>query len=408
LHTQYDRRGTVKVAIVNLGTIVSGDWRSPFVAGDTIISDGESIALVGTADVAAVESADVVIDAGGMTAIPGLIDSHVHITFGDYTPRQRTVGYLESYLHGGTTTAISASEVHVPGRPSDPEGVKALALAAQRCFATYRPGGMRVFAGSVILEPGLKAADFVELAVNGVRLAKAGFGAVKTPYDYVPLVRDAKAAGLITTCHTGGASIPGSGAITGDHLLAMQPHVSFHINGGPTAMPDRDFERVIKESEIALQVCTAGNLRTTLLCAGLAEQHGAFDRFIIATDTPTGTGVMPLGMLYTIAHCASLTEMPPEKFICAATGNNARVYDLDSGFLAAGGAADIVLIDAPDGGTQETALAAIKHGDIVAIGGVITAGIPRFVGRSRNTPPTTRKARVVRSSVLQDFSTAAH
>jgi enamidase len=398
----------VKVAIVNLGTIVSGDWHAPFVAGDTIFSEGDSITLVGTGDVAAVESADVVIDAGGMTAIPGLIDSHVHITFGDYTPRQRTVGYLESYLHGGTTTAISASEVHVPGRPSDTEGVKALALAAQRCFATYRPGGMRVLAGSVILEPGLKAADFVELAVNGVRLAKAGFGAVKTPFDYVPLVRDAKAAGLITTCHTGGASIPGSGAITGDHLLAMQPHVSFHINGGPTAMPDRDFERVIKESEIALQVCTAGNLRTTLLCARLAEQHGAFDRFIIATDTPTGTGVMPLGMLYTIAHCASLTDMPPEKFICAATGSNARVYDLDSGFLAAGSAADIVLIDAPDGGTQDTALAAIKNGDIVAIGGVITAGVPRFVGRSRNTPPTTRKARVVRSAVPQDFSAAAH
>ena len=398
----------MKVAIVNLGAIVSGDWRSPFAGGDTIVSEGGRITLVGTANVAAVESADVVIDAGGMTAIPGLIDSHVHITFGDYTPRQRTVGYLESYVHGGTTTAISASEVHVPGRPSDPEGVKALALAAQRCFANYRPGGMRVLAGSVILEPGLKAADFVELAVNGVRLAKAGFGAVKTPFDYVPLVRDAKAAGLITTCHTGGASIPGSGAITGDHLLAMQPHVSFHINGGPTAMPDRDFERVIKESEIALQVCTAGNLRTTLLCARLAEQHSAFDRFIIATDTPTGTGVMPLGMLYTIAHCASLTDMPPEKFVCAATGNNGRVYGLDSGFLAAGKAADIVLIDAPDGGTQDTALAAIKNGDIVAIGAVITAGMPRFVGRSRNTPPTTRKARVARSSVPQDFSGAAH
>ena len=82
----------------------------------------------------------------------------------------------------------------------------------------------------------------------------------------------------------------------------MQPHVSFHINGGPTAMPDADFERVILESDIALQVCTAGNLRTTLLCARLAEQHGAFDRFIIATDTPTGSGIMPLGMLYTIAH----------------------------------------------------------------------------------------------------------
>src|SRR5262249_23375697 len=154
----------------------------------------------GTAAAATVESADVVIDAGGMTAIPGLIDSHVHVTFGDYTPRQRTVGFLESYLHGGITTAISASEVHVPGRPSDPEGVKALALAAQRCFASYRPGGMRVIAGSVILEPGLTAADFMELVAQGGALAQAGFGAVKTAYDYVPLVAEAKAAGLITTC----------------------------------------------------------------------------------------------------------------------------------------------------------------------------------------------------------------
>ena len=155
--------------------------------------------------------------------------------------------------------------MHVPGRPRDVEGVKALAVAAQRCFADYRPGGMRVIAGSVILEPGMKDEDFVELAAKGVGLAKAGFGAVKTAYDYVPLVAGAKAAGLITTCHTGGSSIPGSGAITGDHLLKMHPHVSFHINGGPTAMPDRDFERVIRESEIALQVCTAGNLRTTLV-----------------------------------------------------------------------------------------------------------------------------------------------
>ncbi len=398
----------MKIAIVNLGQIVSGDWRNPFVAGDVILTDGDKLAKVGTAAAKDIEGADVVIDAGGMTAIPGLIDSHVHITFGDYTPRQRTVGYLESYLHGGTTTAISASEVHVPGRPSDPEGVKALAVAAQRCFATYRPRGMKVIAGSVILEPGLTAADFKELTGKGVKLAKAGFGAVKTAYDYVPLVRDAKAAGLITTCHTGGSSIPGSGAITGDHLLAMHPHVSFHINGGPTAMPDADFERVIRESAIALQVCTAGNLRTALLCARLADQLGAFDRFIIATDTPTGSGVMPLGMLYTIAHCASLTDMPPERFICAATGSNARVYGLDSGYLAAGKSGDIVLIDAPDGGTQKTALAAIKHGDIAAIGAVVSAGVPRFVGRSRNTPSTTRKARVVKSTVMQDFAATSH
>jgi enamidase len=398
----------MRLAIVNLGQIVSGNWRDPFVSGDAIVIEGDRIASIGTIASSVIDKADVVIDADGMTAIPGLIDSHVHVTFGDYTPRQRTVGYLESYVHGGTTTAISASEVHVPGRPRDVEGVKALAVAAQRCFADYRPGGMKVIAGSVILEPGLKRTDFDELKQHGVRLAKAGFGAVKTAYDYVPMVTDAKAAGLTTTCHTGGSSIPGSGAITGDHLLKMHPHVSFHINGGPTAMPDADFERVIRESDIALQVCTAGNLRTTLLCAQLAQRHDAFDRFIIATDTPTGSGIMPLGMLYTIAHLSSLTDMSPEQFICAATGSNAKVYGLDSGYLASGKAADIVLLDAPDGGTQTTALTAIKHGDIAAIGGVVTAGVPRFVGRSRNTPATTRKARVAVSRVTQDFSVTAH
>jgi enamidase len=188
----------------------------------------------------------------------------------------------------------------------------------------------------------------------------------------------------------------------------MRPHVSFHINGGPTAMPDRDFERVIVESDIALQICTAGNLRTTLLCARLAQKHKAFDRFIIGTDTPTGSGVMPLGMLYTISHLASLMDMAPECAICAATGNNARVYNLRCGLIAPERDADLVLIDAPEGGTQTTALAAIKHGDIAAIGAVISSGEPRFVGRSRNTPPTIRKVRLAACRIARDFSTLRH
>src|SRR5499426_64048 len=386
------RGGTMRVALVNIGTIVSGDLNAPLAAGDTIITEGERIVTVGTAPASEVEACDVVIDADGATAIPGLIDSHVHITFGDFTPRQQTVGYLESYLHGGVTTAISASEVHVPGRPRDAEGVKALAVAAHKCFEHYRPGGMRVHAGSVILEPTLNGNDLGEIAKKGVWLAKAGFGAFKTAFEYAPLVAAARAHGMITTCHTGGSSIPGSGAITGDHLLAMKPHVSFHVNGGPTAMPDRDFERIIVEGDMALQVCTAGNLRTALLCAALAQRHDAFDRLIVATDTPTGSGVMPLGMLYTMSHLASLADIAPELAIAAATGR----------------AADIVLLDAPDGGTQDSALGAIRNGDIAAVGAVITAGVPRFVGRSRNTPATTRNVRIASCKVPRDFSGARH
>jgi enamidase len=398
----------MRVAIINIGTIVSGDWRAPLVHGDTIITLGAKIETVGVASGREVAACDVVIDADGATAIPGLIDSHVHVTFGDYTPRQQAVGYLESYVHGGVTAAISASEVHVPGRPRDAEGVKALAVAARKCFEHYRPGGMTVHAGSIILEPGLTGNDLGEVAKLGVWLAKAGFGAFANAYEYAPLIAAARAHDMITTVHTGGSSIPGSGAITGDHLLALKPHVSFHINGGPTAMPDRDFERVIRESDIALQICTAGNLRTALLCAGLAQRLEAFDRLIIGTDTPTGSGIMPLGMLYTIAHLSSLAGIAPEIAIAAATGSNARVYRLDCGALAAGKAADIVLIDAADGGTQRDALSAIRNGDIAAVGAVITAGEPRFVGRSRNTPATTRNIRVAACQLPRDFSGAKH
>jgi enamidase len=398
----------MRVALVNIGRIVTGDILNPTAAGDTIVIADGVIASVGTASSEAVSACDVVIDAAGTTAIPGLIDSHVHITFGDYTPRQKTVGFLESYVHGGVTTAITASEVHVPGRPTDVAGVKALAVAARKCFEAYRPGGMRVHAGSLILEPGLQEADFAEVASFGVWMVKAGFGAFPTPFDYAPLVAMARTHGMVSMTHTGGASIPGSSGIWADHLLAIRPDVSFHVNGGPIAMPDRDFPRLVEESEMALQVCTAGNLRTTLLVGNLLAEAGRLDRLLIATDTPTGSGVMPLGMLYTISHLTSLAKVEPEIAIAAATGNNAAVYRLNNGRLAAGRDGDVVLIDACLGGSQSDAMSAFRNGDIAGVGAVVSGGIPRFVGRSRNTPETIRRVRVAQNKVVQDYSGAGH
>ncbi len=398
----------MKTAIVNLGSILTGDWRESYATGDSIVMNDGKITHVGTAAASQVAECDVVIDADGAVAIPGLIDSHVHITFGDYTPRQRTVGFLESYVHGGTTTCITASEVHVPGRPKDPEGVKALAVAALKSFLDYRPGGMRVCAGSVILEPGLQEQDFAELARKGVWLAKAGFGAFETPFEYAPMIRWARQHGMITTVHTGGSSIPGSSGIWADHLIAMQPHVSFHVNGGPIAMPDRDFPRLVEETSIALQVCTAGNLRTCLWTAELLKGANQFERLLIATDTPTGSGIMPLGMLYTISHLVSLAKIPVEWAIAAATGNNADVYRLNSGYLRAGRDADVVVIDACAGGSQDNALDALRNGDIAAVAAVVSDGVPRFVGRSRNTPGSIRNVRVASCKLPRDFSGSSH
>jgi enamidase len=398
----------MKTAIVNIKTIFTGDWRKPFAKGDSILMDKGKIRKVGTLTRAELKSCDVVIDANKTTACPGLIDSQVHIAFGDYTPRQKTVGFIESYLHGGVTSCLSASEVHVPGRPSDPEGVKSLAVAAKKCFDNIRPGGSRVYAGCIILEPGLTQKDFNEVAKKGIWFAKAGFGAVKTPFDYTPLVQMAQKAGMLVNCHTGGASIPGSSPIIGKHLMDMRPDVSFHINGGPIAMPDKDFPMIVNETDIALQICQAGNIRTALMCLNLAVENDQFDRFLIATDTPTGTGVMPLGMIKSVTEMATLSDYPAEWMLAAATGSVAKIYRLNSGFIQRGKDADVLLIDAPLGGSKKTALEAIKHGDLAAVGAVITDGVPRFVGRSRNTPPTTRPIRTIRNNIPFDFSGAAH
>lgn len=392
----------MRTAITNIGTVVSGLWRAPFIEEDTIVCDGGLIESVDSG--VDLGDCDVVIDAGGATVIPGLIDSHVHVAFGDFTPRQNTIGYLESYVHGGTTTVISAAEAHIPGRPRDAAGVRSLAVAAHKCFENFRPGGMRVHAGSLILEPTLTQGDLERARAEGVWLCKAGFGAVSLAADYIELVAMAKKAGLLTTLHTGGCSIPGTFPVTGQDLLDIQPDISFHINGGPVAIDDKYFVPVIRDTQIAMQICTAGNLRTAILCTQLVQENDAFDRFIIGTDTPTGSGVMPLGLLYTIANIAALGGVDPVDLIAACTGNVAAIYGLDSGVIAAGKAADLVVIDAPGGGTRDSALAALTNGDPCAIGAVVTDGVPRFVGRSRNTPPTTRPVTVRRSNVLMTFA----
>jgi enamidase len=381
----------LSLALVHLGASHDGSLDGGPIAGDAIVVDGGEIAWIGDSSDVAEADHETVIDVAGATVVPGLIDSHVHTTFGDFTPRQNTVGFLESYVHGGTTRVLSASEVHVPGRPTDPVGVKALAIAAQRAFREYRPGGMAVHGGSVILEPGLTAADFAELYAAGVRYAKGGFGAFPDAHDYVPMVADAKAAGIIVMCHSGGGSIPGSKAkIDAELLLEMRPQIAGHINGGPTSLTPDENRRIVAEGDgIALQLVQAGNLRSAIDIAELALAAGDLHRILIATDTPTGTGVIPLGMLRSMAELASLGPMSPQQVVTAATGNVKDVYGIPGGRIAVGEAADLVVLDAPVGSSADDAFGALALGDIPAVAVVVTDGVVRLT-RSRNTPPPTK------------------
>ncbi|WP_459548615.1 amidohydrolase family protein [Nocardia sp. X0981] len=384
----------MSTAVVSIGLSHTGDSAGTPLAGDAIICDGGMITWIGSSSEVSAADHELVIDAQGAGVVPGLIDSHVHTTFGDYTPRQKTVGFLESYVHGGVTRALSASEVHVPGRPSDVEGVKALAVAAQRAFRNFRPGGMTVHGGSVILEPGLTRQDFDYLRAQGVRLAKGGFGAVSSPLDYVQLVADARAAGIVTTVHTGGGSIPGTlERMDADALLEIDPDISFHVNGGPTAMSVRDNERVVRESTMALQLVMAGNLRSSLDICRVARNHGQEHRILIASDTPTGTGVVPLALWHLTAELVSLGGLTWQQAVASMTGQVGAVYGLDAGRLEVGRPADLVVLDAPLGSMGKTWADALEVGDVPGVCAVVTDGVLRFT-KSRNTPAARRSVRL--------------
>ena len=382
----------MKTLIRNIGQIVSGDIAKPLLDGDSIVTaDGKIVAVGRGLD----DDADTVIDARGSTVVPGLIDSHCHPVFGDFTPRQRTIDFIDSGLHGGITTMISAGEVHLPGRPKDIVGLKALAIVAAKAYANARPAGVKMHAGAPILELGMVEDDFAEMAKAGVKLVgEIGLGSVKTGKDAAPMVRWAKKHGMTVTIHTGGPSIAGSNTISGEVVLEADPDVVGHINGGTTSMSEREIDALVA-TQMALEIVHCGNGKTALHALRRAQEAKATHRIIIGLDAPSGTGVVPLGILRVLAHLVSLGGLAPEEAVCMATGNTARVYKLPVGVIAPGREADFCIVDAPIGSQGRTALEALRVGDLFGVSMILIDGQIK-IGRSRNTPPATRAAEVVK------------
>ena len=380
------------LAIKNVGTLVTGDIKNPIASANTIIIEDGVIAKLGNEELLNQYKCDKTIDAKGITVTPGLIDSHVHPVVGDFTPRQNTLGFINSSLHGGVTTMISAGECHTPGRPKDVSGTKALAVLAHKSFKNERPGGVKLHGGALILEKGLTEKDFEELAQEGVWIVgEIGLGSIKKPEDAAPMVEWAKKYGFKTMMHTGGTSIPGSSTVTAEDVMLGKPDVVSHLNGGPTAIPLEEVKKLIDETDICLEMVQCGNFKVLKQAIQWLKEKNQLDRVILGNDSPSGSGIIPLGILRSVAFIASLAGVPGEQALCMATGNTARTYELNVGIIEEGREADLVLMDAPMGSVGDNAVEALEAGDLTGISMIIIDG-KVVAQKSRNTPPPKRKA----------------
>ena len=386
-----------KLVIRNIGLMLSGKIEDPIYDADCLIAVGGKITAWGREKDMDTEGADTLIDANGSTLAPGLIDSHVHPVVGDYTPRQQQLHWIDSTLHGGVTTLISAGEVHMPGRPKDIVGLKAMAIASQRWYENFRPSGVKVHAGAPVIEHGMVEEDFADLAKAGVRLlGEVGLGTVKDGKTARQMVDWARKYGIQSTIHTGGPSIPGSGLIDADMVLETGTDVVGHINGGHSALPDDQIICLCEGCKAGLEIVHNGNERAALLTLNTTRELGKLDQVILGTDGPAGSGVQPLGILRMIAMLSSLGNVPAEVAFCFGTGNTTRQRELDTGMIEAGLCADFVLMDQAQHAPGKTILESVQLGNLPGVGMTIIDG--RVTSqRSRNTPPAGRIPEIVKT-----------
>lgn len=379
--------------IKNIGEFFTGDLAKPRLPVKSLLIDGKRIAAF---DPPADTKADAVLDAGNSAVMPGLVDGHVHPVFGEWTPTQDTIGWIGNYVHGGTTTMVSASELHVPGLDYEnltPDLVTSLAVVTASTTGRVRWSGAKVHAGTVILIPGMDESHFDRLKDAGAILAKYLFYPLATHKDEALRYNAwARERGIRMKVHTGGVSRSGLSQVCGYDILSwLKPDIAAHISGGPIPMSDDDLDKVIDRTDFALEICSSGNYGSTQRAVRRLKDRGTLSRLTLGTDTPGGTGIIPRGMLRQLCFICSICDVSPAEAIAIATGNTARAHGLDVGILAPGKPADIVICGPVQGSAGTTVADAIAHGDLPGIAYVLIDGEIIVSGRSRQTPPPQRK-----------------
>ena len=372
----------MQLVLHNIGQVLTGVLDAPMLDTDTIVVDGGRIVSL---DAGAATTADVVVDCKQMTVAPGLVDTHVHPTLGDYAPKQQSAGYLERMMHGAVTRAISAGEVHAPGR-SGAESALGIALGAFHSFERHRPSGMKVHGGAMLLEKDTDTSHIDRAYAAGMRIiGEIGVGSLKNPGRASELSLYARELGMTVHMHCGCTSDRGPGGdehpyFSAEDVMEAQPSIASHANTF-ASLSDADIDMLCEDGGPPyVEVVQAGGTRSMLrVVEGLAERD-RLDRLLIGTDTPTGYGVTSLGILKTIGDVCSLGGVAPETAWAIASGHAAAAFGSDGNTVEVGAVADLVVMDASLGSVWDTAVEGIAAGEFPGVAVVITDGAIRVRG----------------------------
>ena len=269
-----------KTLIHNIGTILSGAFKNPILAGDTVCTDGDKIVFIGNRADAPALDYTLDIDANGLTLCPGIIDAHAHPPLANYLEAYKAYDWVDNYAGAGITSLVS-----------------------------------------------LGGHNFARAAGEEAAL----------------LVAMAKAHGFVTTLHCAAPCTADGVAYTYEEIERIAPDVLTAVNGDPTPLDDETIKKLVQSGKYWFDCLSNGSEPQLIKIARWAAEAGTADRMLFGTNVPSMSGFSPMGLWIQMAAIAQNTDLAPEKVFAMASGNVARCYGLDHGVIADGMTADFLM-----------------------------------------------------------------
>ncbi len=321
--------GRKKADLAVTNAIVANVYTGELWEDCTVTVKGKWIATVGKGQPDMIGEKTAVIDAQGMTVIPGLIDGHTHLA------PLFDAGEFSCYaLKSGTTTVIAETMEAFPigGYEAVLDYLESLSNQPIKFYATAAAmvSISRVCRGMplAILKKLLKRQDIVGLGESYWQ------GLIQDPELLLPLYEETRRHGKVVEGHTAGAS--------GNKLMA------YLATGVSSCHEPISAEEVLERLRLGIYVMVReGSIRRELEALSSLQASGVdLRRLILVTDGIDPKDLLEKGYMEFVVQKAIACGFSPMDALRMATLNVAEHFGLDGrlGGIAPGKYADMVII----------------------------------------------------------------
>jgi enamidase len=391
--------------VIRNGTVIDGTGAEPM-PDSVVVIQGERIVAVGSAGSVAIPAGARVVDAGGGTILPGLIDSHVH---GAWSPQVR-----REFLELGVTSIcdLGSPLERMGDFEADTWDGRPVARGYRAGPILTAPGGLpgAVLQGGLNYEVGTPEEarqGVADLVGRGADVLKVYLEPPTNDRSYPMLseavlkaiVAEARAQGVMVRAHVTKLSVVPLALECGIDVVEHVPkpdlndeQIRRELQGSDDPLADLFDLVVVAEydtwlprmagQEVVLVPTLARGLGRwyrspeatagqQVLAAGVLEvvrrYHSAGGVIALGTDYEALSGAFQPDLLFREAELLQAAGLTPLEVIQAATKNAALVcgHGPDLGTLEVGKLADILVVD----GDPSTDLGALERVVIVVKGG---------------------------------------